>query len=146
MPGGHHPIHLDDRLDDGRYRVIHKLGDEGLSTVWLCQDTRHDTTRYIAVKVLKASASGPDCHEVVMMRRLKQLAIDAEREHICLSLERFHVLGTNETHLCIVCPVLDPNLDSFIAIYEVEQGLLECAGCTTKLDQIRLKSRPPSEV
>ena len=38
-PGGFHPVHLGDHIgEDNRYRVIHKLGNGGLATVWLCRD------------------------------------------------------------------------------------------------------------
>jgi serine/threonine-protein kinase SRPK3 len=36
--GGFHPVHLGDRYDGGRYKIIHKLGAGGFSTVWLAQD------------------------------------------------------------------------------------------------------------
>jgi hypothetical protein len=32
--GGFHPVHLGDVYDE-RYRVVHKLGAGGFSTVWL---------------------------------------------------------------------------------------------------------------
>lgn len=31
---GYHPIHLGDVLNDGRYKITHKLGWGGYSTVW----------------------------------------------------------------------------------------------------------------
>jgi hypothetical protein len=38
--GGYHPIHLGDCLSNGRYKVLHKLGWGGYSTVWAARDTR----------------------------------------------------------------------------------------------------------
>lgn len=37
-PGGFHPVHLGDTFKEGRYRVIHKLGYGGFSTIWLARD------------------------------------------------------------------------------------------------------------
>jgi hypothetical protein len=38
--GGYHPVHLGDSLSNGRYKVLHKLGWGGYSTVWAARDTR----------------------------------------------------------------------------------------------------------
>lgn len=38
--GGYHPIGLGDLLKDGRYKILHKLGWGGYSTVWAARDRR----------------------------------------------------------------------------------------------------------
>lgn len=37
--GGYHPVALGDVFKDRRYRIFHKLGFGGLSTVWLARDS-----------------------------------------------------------------------------------------------------------
>ncbi len=37
-PGGFHPVTLGDAFKAGRYKVCHKLGYGGFSTVWLARD------------------------------------------------------------------------------------------------------------
>src|SRR5258707_15740816 len=38
QPGGYHPISIGNTFDQGRYRILHKLGLGGSSTVWLVCD------------------------------------------------------------------------------------------------------------
>ncbi|PQK17225.1 hypothetical protein BB8028_0007g04200 [Beauveria bassiana] len=52
--GGLHPVCLGDESKDGRYRVVHKLGRGGFSTVWLVRDTQ--VNRWAALKVLKTKS------------------------------------------------------------------------------------------
>lgn len=63
-PGGYHPIHLQDVLNNGQYRVIHKLGHGGYSTVWLCRGQHTDTPSYVAVKILVASETEKHSFEI----------------------------------------------------------------------------------
>ena len=45
-PGGYHPVHLGERYGcDGRYKILHKLGNGTYSTVWLGEDLV--STRYV---------------------------------------------------------------------------------------------------
>ena len=39
-PGGYHPVVLGDTLKDGRYKIHHKLGYGGFSTVWVARDSK----------------------------------------------------------------------------------------------------------
>lgn len=41
--GGFHPVSLGDTLKDGRYKIYHKLGYGGFSTVWVAKDYRYVT-------------------------------------------------------------------------------------------------------
>ncbi|ATY60945.1 kinase dsk1 [Cordyceps militaris] len=40
--GGLHPVCLGDKFKDGRYRVVHKLGFGGFSSVLAVRDTHRD--------------------------------------------------------------------------------------------------------
>jgi hypothetical protein len=37
-PGGYHPLVLGEVLNNGRYKIIHKLGWGGYSTTWAAKD------------------------------------------------------------------------------------------------------------
>jgi serine/threonine protein kinase len=38
--GGYHPVHIEDSMNDGRYKILHKLGWGSYSTVWAARDQR----------------------------------------------------------------------------------------------------------
>jgi hypothetical protein len=40
-PGGYHPLQLGETLKNGRYKIIHKLGWGGFSTIWAARDQRY---------------------------------------------------------------------------------------------------------
>ncbi|KAF4619518.1 hypothetical protein D9613_005562 [Agrocybe pediades] len=57
QPGGFHPISIGDTFDHGRFRVLHKLGFGGSSTVWLARDHAHEQGSIVTLKALRSSFS-----------------------------------------------------------------------------------------
>ncbi|PSR94657.1 hypothetical protein PHLCEN_2v4389 [Hermanssonia centrifuga] len=55
-PGGLHPVAIGDTFASGRYRVLHKLGSGGTSTIWLARD-RQPSERLMTLKVMRAEQS-----------------------------------------------------------------------------------------
>jgi serine/threonine-protein kinase SRPK3 len=53
--GGFHPIIIGDSFQNGRYKIVHKLGFGGYSTIWLTRD--RELNRYVA--------EGPSCKRIV---------------------------------------------------------------------------------
>lgn len=102
--GGYHPVHLGDTLGaSGQYRVIHKLGNGGFGTVWLCRDLQGPG--YVAVKVMVGDVAPEDLPDLALAK-LDRSAPGAE--HIAIPLDSFSVKGPNGVHQCIVLPVLGP--------------------------------------
>lgn len=107
-PGGYHPVHLDDLLED-RYRIVHKLGSGGFSTVWLVEDeSEQRKSRWLALKVVVADETD----------RVKQrydefcaaLSGMQDVEALIVGSEHFFLHGPNGRHLCILMPVLGPSM------------------------------------
>jgi serine/threonine protein kinase len=116
--GGHHPVHLEDRLGDKKqYRVINKLGTGGFGNVWLCRNVKCKPTEYVAVKILMAELSNDESNsrEAKNIRRLQELAkVDADLEKYCLlPVDEFVIEGPNGTHQCFVYPVAGPSAGKF---------------------------------
>jgi len=102
-PGGFHPVHLGDVYYD-RYRVIHKLGFGGFSTVWLARDAL--TNRWVALKIVIARES-----PTYMARTVIANHPSITKSHRFAVVDRgFWFKGPNGRHLCLVFPVLGPDL------------------------------------
>jgi serine/threonine protein kinase len=54
---------------DGRYRIVHKLGFGGSSTVWLARDEL--SSGYVSLKIARANFK-PDSNELRILRYLAQ--------------------------------------------------------------------------
>ncbi|KAI0480860.1 kinase-like protein [Xylariaceae sp. FL0804] len=104
-PGGFHPVHLGDILD-GRFEVIHKLGQGAFGIVWLCLDTK--SNKWHAVKVMRADHSSKDVEGRVLGRITKRMTPMQLRKdyHILTPDETFWVEGPNGRHPCLVMPVM----------------------------------------
>lgn len=104
QPGGFHPVHLGDDYDDGRYRVVHKLGAGGFSTVWLAQDAVEH--KWVALKIVVADDS-PSIEVKSLLSR--SAAIRCASGLFGVDFRQFNIDGPNGRHLCLVLPVLGPS-------------------------------------
>lgn len=105
-PGGYHPVEIGHTYDNDRYRVLHKLGFGGFSTIWLARDRHED--RYIALKVLCAEHSDSyGLHPGV------KSILDGNLSHVFVTeLRRFYITGPNGRHLCQALPLMGPSLSA----------------------------------
>ena len=118
--GGHHPVHLQDVLDD-RYRVIHKLGSGGYANVWLCRDLQPGASVYVAVKILIADASTHDCPDARISKLLRSCCYGEQvNTYFSLPLDQFDIIGPNGTHLAFVFPVLGPRVSRPVHIANLD--------------------------
>ncbi|KAI9673216.1 MAG: hypothetical protein M1817_003079 [Caeruleum heppii] len=112
QPGGFHPVHLGDTLGtDRRYRILHKLGYGGFSTVWLARD--EVANRYVALKIVTADASegGDTCRELRTLKALRASTLNHPgRKYISIPFDHFRIQGPNGCHLCLSYPALGPQI------------------------------------
>lgn len=100
-PGGYHPLEIGDNLDEGRYRLVDKLGYGGYSTIWLARDLRR--ARYVAVKAITADAS-TYTPEASLLCSLGNSPPGPGSEILPRLLDEFWIAGPNGKHRCIVTP------------------------------------------
>ena len=102
MPGGYHPVHLHDKLADGRYEIVHKLGYGTYSTVWLARD--HALNCYVSIKIVAADERPKD--ESRILRLLSEQWNKQSNAHdhppFTLLLDEFTLQGPNGQHKCLV--------------------------------------------
>lgn len=106
--GGFHPVHIGDVFAKEGYRVLHKLGYGGFSTVWLARDDHYH--RYVALKIITAEASN-NCKELQILDHLrtKSNALPG-RKHVASILDHFNLKGPNGTYVCLVSQVAGPTI------------------------------------
>jgi serine/threonine protein kinase len=120
-PGGFHPVNLGDTIDNGRFKLIRKLGNGSSSTVWLAVRQRYrpfeitqrqnlreplNPPQYVAVKILDAGASAA-CDEIAILEHLSSVAGEQpDYQHITRLLEHFELQGPNGSHRCLVFEVM----------------------------------------
>jgi serine/threonine-protein kinase SRPK3 len=103
-PGGFHPVHLGDYYDDMRYKIVHKLGAGGFSTVWLARDELEH--KWVALKIVLADKSASVKAKSLCLHDTMQRGSGA----ILVVQHRYFIInGPNGLHLCLVLPVLGPS-------------------------------------
>jgi serine/threonine-protein kinase SRPK3 len=129
-PGGFHPISIGDVLAKGRYKVLHKLGFGGSSTVWLARDQRPQqppvpspTTLgpLVALKVLSAELSSElkksEIAELalpILLAAFLRVSDTPVRHHVQVVEDHFMEEGPNGVHLCLVYPFAGPSVRSML--------------------------------
>jgi len=118
-PGGLHPVSIGDVFADGRYKILHKLGYGGSSTVWLARDQRPQSSAsdtLVALKILSAAESSRPKGEIadlIVPATLYAFASayhNPARHNILAVMDHFKMHGPNGTHLCIISRFAGPSL------------------------------------
>ncbi|KAH8587993.1 protein kinase [Bisporella sp. PMI_857] len=102
VPSGFHPTSIVDTFRDGHYhyRIVHKLGFGGYSTICLARDQQ--LQRYVSLKILVASLSG-NSNEANILRLLQNgNSGHPSKQFIQTILDEFKFKGPNGQQLCLV--------------------------------------------
>ncbi|KAF8351762.1 kinase-like domain-containing protein [Amanita rubescens] len=111
QPQGFHPVSIGDIYANGRYKILHKLGYGGSSTVWLARDLRPqpgDSDTLVALKIISCDNSPKPTDEIpdiFVPDRLDVFAIathNPARQNLLAVKDHFTVEGPNGKHTCIV--------------------------------------------
>ncbi|KAJ5336345.1 uncharacterized protein N7506_004367 [Penicillium brevicompactum] len=119
-PGGYHPVTLGDTFKNERYKVYHKLGWGGHSTVWLVKDNQLD--RWASLKILTADA--PVSRELQNLKLLQSQG-GLGSNFLVELLDEFTHSGPNGVHQCLVFELLGPSVQIVLADYKTDQERLE---------------------
>lgn len=95
-----YPIQIGEVLDHGRYRIEHKLGHGGFSTVWMAYDFQKKQD--VALKIMASGESGE--HEYRIQKEIPQDIQDTS--HIITYLATFFLRGDGCNHRVLVFPLL----------------------------------------
>ncbi|KAJ5211238.1 hypothetical protein N7472_001377 [Penicillium cf. griseofulvum] len=121
-PGGYHPVILGDTFDNDRYKIYHKLGWGGFSTVWLAKD--RDRNEWVALKIMTADSS--ISRELEILNFLtRQSGSGISSNYIAQLLDAFTHKGPNGVHQCLVFELLGPSVDKVLSDYHESQDKLE---------------------
>ncbi|KAK5042850.1 hypothetical protein LTR84_012443 [Exophiala bonariae] len=114
-PGGYHPVVLGDTLKNGRYKIYHKLGHGGFSTVWVARDAVRE--QWVAIKIVKAKWSD-QFRELLALRALSEHAKgNLGSKYIVQLVDDFRTEGPNGSHLCLVLELLGPTINITVDDY-----------------------------
>ncbi|KAK7425029.1 hypothetical protein QQZ08_008305 [Neonectria magnoliae] len=103
VQGLYYPTYIGEVLAD-KYRVEHKLGHGGFSTVWMAYDLLGK--RDVALKIMKPGDSGE--HEYHIQNEIIRTVQDTS--HLLTYWETFLLRGSHGNHRVLVFPLQGPNL------------------------------------
>ncbi|PNH77056.1 hypothetical protein VD0001_g463 [Verticillium dahliae] len=107
-PGGYHPVRIGDLFNNGKYKIVSKLGYGVYSTVWLACNL--ETKRHVALKVLTADSFGhqKDTFELDILKRIKAQHIQhAGNGHILGLLDDFEHHDIKPQNIVVESPAIN---------------------------------------
>ncbi|KAF7727921.1 serine/threonine protein kinase, CMGC group [Apophysomyces ossiformis] len=116
--GGYHPVAIGDRLGEGRYIIVRKLGWGHFSTVWLARDTLLNA--HVALKIVKSAKDFTQSalEEIKLLDKIKKTnPASPGYQHVAQLLHHFWHTGPNGKHVCMAFEVLGESLLSLIKRY-----------------------------
>src|SRR5690554_5097791 len=109
-PGGRHPLHIGEHINNGRYGIMNRLGSGSFSTVWLAYDKSSTEHRFVALKVLTAEATKRACVGSLLYTGEKKVG----KSFVVEVLDRFEITGPNGVHQCVVAELLGPTVKAVL--------------------------------
>ena len=112
-PGGFLPVSIGDVLAQGRYRVVHKLGFGGASTIWL---GRNQAGELVTMKLIGAEASSKYADEIPELAVPQKLSEYVQANpplappNIQTLKDHFKENGPSGSHLCLVYDLCGPSI------------------------------------
>ena len=116
QPGGYHPISISDTFDRGRFRILHKLGFGGSSTVWLARDQweGQERGRIVTLKAMRADISSSknpsEIPELAIPQKIRESLPPSESIQLQTADHHFFVQGPNGSHLFLIFPLAGPSI------------------------------------
>ncbi|KAJ7062005.1 kinase-like domain-containing protein [Mycena amicta] len=112
-PGGLHPILIGDEFSQGRYKIMHKLGFGGSSTIWLARDKQKQSGGgLVTLKAMRADASSKSPTDLaeICIPKLLRAAFPSCDDVFQTVEDNFRVVGPNGEHRFLVSPLAGPSI------------------------------------
>lgn len=110
-PGLYHPVLFGDEFNDGRYKVLQKLGHGSFSTVWLAKDAQSPASSnlYVALKILTANTSLSENESTILDSLSRSSHQHPGKGNVMTLLDSFDHSGPNGVHRCLVFEAMGPS-------------------------------------
>ena len=120
--GGYHPVRIGDRMSNGRYTILSKIGWGHFSTVWEAFDAT--SGNHVALKVVKSAPQYTDAarDEISIMNKIT--TTDIANDSCCVHLlDSFTHDGPNGTRLLFSPSSFSPQKDTFVTMLSLSLSL-----------------------
>ncbi|KAF2110933.1 kinase-like domain-containing protein [Lophiotrema nucula] len=110
--GGLYHIYINDKFQNGRYRILDRIGAGGYSTVWAVQDLQDD--KLVSIKVVKARYSENNIELRILEHVRDSRTQHPGRQYIPTLLDHFYEgNSTGGRNLFLVLELLGPSVAAF---------------------------------